>query len=1244
MIKFHYCRAYKKKVEGLTYNSVISSKFEDLSSRNRLVNTGNLHDYGNGLYSLKTHTPQAKIIIQKAEVDDNSIYFIRDIIMNKDLDFQFKNYVHPQLKSGVWLQENSLDERDIKIYKAEELNRRQSFEANSRIAPPTEVTEWLSDYKLNIRYDIFESEDWVRYALSESEMEGMRDKDVKSFARLIESVVDSRVENIDQEVLSKGSITSYSAKEGNFGIIFSRTKVEGCDRVILHNGAHLEKQLEHWEKALSKASTRILDIFCDIDSISRYAYRAYPKWTIKSDDLWFAIQKNDELSNLSLTQDQIQFFEKFKFPYYINGQAGSGKSTMLYYLFANAYFYKCTGAIKGEILFLTENEKLLEHTQKAVFDLLSNNPEFDGLNINHLTNLDSNFKSFKDFLLDQVPEEDKLLFHQSKYLDFSRFRELYEESRIPESTKRKFTAEESWFTIITYIFGYDSSKRISSELYQSEVFSKGRKIPLEKFKGVESNVLPFYIKLIQDEGYWDKLKVIRYLQKNKTAVPKYSVVICDEAQDFCRVELRFILKLSELLAYDLSQLDQVPVVFAGDPNQTVNPTEFREREMTEMLHTELKKLAHFDYNNDDSVYNPIYNYRSTQSVVSLANFVQYYRKKNFDVRLVRPQVPKRPDATPIPRPNLFFQYSNILEDSELYENLITKIKYKVFIVPVDKEEKSKFVDAHPILSSVEDADIKTSIEAKGAEYDQVVLYGFGEYYDKTFGELAEITNQSDDESFRRAFFFNKLYVGVTRAKKELIIIDNDSSKNGFWKSLVNKSKISDSQWEELNEFKDSTIVYNPDSLNNVISSSKEDALNNAYKDKEQGIYDSNSARLKVAANQFFKLGIKEEYFICSAIAESIKGNWEHAARLYLQAGSKKDNLEHAAKCFFSGQLFNDLSTTIGTRLKNTNQDVRVAISNLMQGNSLANRDIELFNNNRGTLRKLTRETSWRSQFIDRLIQDSSLERPLEFKRDLTEVYQYIAFEQDKELWGVIGRLSYELEEFERALDAWDRIDQGNTREYVCAKIHVASASKNHVAEVNWLGKLVELENSDEINKKSEDRIIQIYNSLENPDFNSPTFLFTIYSTLLSRQPGDHLSSIGHITEKAFEFQKTQLESKYLNLIKQNRLGQKAMDHAVYRWAKTKQLIAHELGNTEWLEELNQEYKELCKQLSTKFRSFTMSEINDLPRYPKDVSLVPPHHIKNISIKGFRRFSNITLEGLGQFNLIVGDNNVGKLHY
>jgi hypothetical protein len=113
---------------------------------------------------------------------------------------------------------------------------------------------------------------------------------------------------------------------------------------------------------------------------------------------------------------------------------------MLYYLFANAYFYKCFGEIRGEIIFLTENEELLKHTKKSVVELLQCNPEFE-LSLEDIANVDSHFISFKQFLINLILEEDREIFPSDLYLDFSKFKSLYEASQVPNHIKKKYSPE-----------------------------------------------------------------------------------------------------------------------------------------------------------------------------------------------------------------------------------------------------------------------------------------------------------------------------------------------------------------------------------------------------------------------------------------------------------------------------------------------------------------------------------------------------------------------------------------------------------------------------------------------------------------------------------------------------------------------------------------------------------------------------------------------------------------------------------
>lgn len=1233
MLRFHFCEDFENKIHGEPFEELVKGKILENSKRDKLRNTGSITCFG-CIYILRTNTPKTRTIIQEKRIELNNqevnAYFIRDIIFGNNFDYHYGKVIFNQLKNNEWLENNPLPEKEIEqFFQNYEAEKKQHI--NQTEKTPAHLMSWLTDYKVIAHHTIFEMESWVKYALNDSVSIGMNDTDVKTFAALLNDVIQQDINVLTNVIKAENEIKICTAQKYDIGVIYSRIEMSSRPVFVLFNAAHLRRQSEHWETAISEIQNTAVPFEKDINSISRNAYRAYPHWTVSDYDKWFAIQKNHELSNLSLTVEQMEFFEKFKFPCYINGQAGSGKSTMLYYLFANTYWYKSLGEIQGDIIFLTENEHLLDVTRQSVFDLLSNNPEFNDLTFEHRKNVSKHFASFKEFLQALLPESDRQFFPKEKYLSFAKFKGLYEESYIEHYIKNRYSAEEAWFTIINYIYGYEFDKTITDYSYynKKDIINK---IPKETFDGIVEHVLPYYRKLIEEEEYWDKLKIIKYINENIVVEKKYAVVMCDEAQDFCKVELQFILYLSEYLKYDLSETEQVPIVFAGDPNQTVNPSGFREREMNDMLYTELEKVS-FNYNKGESVYDPKFNFRSAQPVISLANFIQYYRRKNFDIRMVAPQIPKRPEPVEERNFNFFYNYEMLTNQPELKENLKDIIKYKRFIVPVDSHEIEKYRSSSPLLSLIPDIDIKTAIESKGAEYKQVVLYGFGEYYLERIGNL---TDNDQIPEFVRRYFFNKLYVGITRAQDELIIIDSRESQDNFWKKLVDEIKITERLWQEqLLPIQHEVILYDADSVNGLIQSTRETALENAKRDKEQGMIDENPSRLKLAGNQFVKFGKIEEGYNCFALAEEILLNYKKAGDTYL----KNNKFDRAATAYFKGELFEILKKEAKLQGKTLKTDLQIILSQLMLGDKLLSTDIELLYKQRHLLHEITTEINWRRKLINALIQDAENKRENEQQRNLIDILETIAHENDTELWKIIAEKHYKLRYFERAIDIWDRVEMLDTKKYTLAKIELAKTNNNQEEELIWLGELIDYKTDRKELEKIENRIVQLYrNNMPNENISNHYYFLVAYRVFLIQNSSD-IQELGQTVEQHFEYELSNLIDFYEKLLTDKRLNEKIAEFVIERIAKNRFKLQPETA--EWLEEFNVWYQETARQLELLFYPFSEKDIEELPILPGKIYWEPPNFLTNMTVKNFRRFEELELTNLGNFNLIVGDNNVGK---
>lgn len=1235
MIHFYFCDPFKEKLKGLAVSSQekINKKFLEYKKRDDLKNIGNVESLcGGELYILKIKQPESRIIIQLNEInnfnDESKVFFVRDIITNVKFDREYGRLLYGKIKRGDWLSENPLMDEDIDNFKLA-YSQNKIIVKSSLSYPPEELINWFNYFDLTLKNEIFETKEWVAYALENKLNNGMLDKYVNTFRIAINHIISS---NEDFPIIKNdNNMNIYQYVSNNIGIIFSKIILNENEYLLLHYGAHIEVQKEYWEECLHNIEINKREYIPDEETLYRLSFRSYPKWTLKEDELWFRIAKSEENSNLSLTTEQVDFLKNFKFPCYINGQAGSGKSTLLYYIFANIIFLKHLDYISGEIIFLTENEQLLDDTVQNVFDLLGNNPEFQ-LPMEEIIKNKNCFDSFKNFLLNMLNENDLENFEDDKYLHFPIFKNFYETSTIKGSIINEYSAEEVWFVIVTYIYGHDVNIKITSENYEDKINNKARKITLERFKDIETHVLPFYDSLL-DKGYWDKLKIIRYIDKNinidlKT---KYSVIVCDESQDFCKVELSFILKQSNYLQYDLSKIEQMPIIFAGDSNQTVNPTGFSDAEMTSLLYQELQEIK-FNYNSENTFYSPNLNYRSSAQVVNLANFIQFHRMKHLGMTKKLPQESKRPEQNIDEHFNIFLNYETINSIHDLKDDLHKKLKYKIFIVPTNSEEKLIYKKDSELLSQFEDIEIKTSVESKGAEYKQVVLYGFGEYFLKYFKDLE---NSNQDDEFQKMYYFNKLYVAITRAKAELIIIDSAESKELFWEVLVNNVDIANQNgWSKLKSIQSKTIVYNSDSIKNILESTKEDAFENAKEDKKLGEFYQNPSRLKVAASQFLRLGNMEDANICLGLAEEIDHNYKSSAEYFLKA----NKFELASIAYFKGRYFNDLEK-IGISLQSIDHEIRIIITRIMNNELILDSEIQKLTNNISDVLNITKDLQWRDELIKVLISFLDKINDLKYRNDFINLLETIAKTQDLLLNKRIGLFYFTVGNYKKAIKTWERIDFYDHENYYFAKLKFYEEKDDSINSIIFLYELIKYK--DENQKKGYyQKIVDIHSKNDTLDIESTEseYFLIIYETYIMLEDLNNAISFSTIVEEKVYV--SELEACYQKIIQNNVITKKIFNYLIEQWAK---IVVDNIESFEdnYLDIVNKEYQIQSEKYQLPFKPFTIEEIQNLSNPLDEFKLEPSGHFSNLTIRNFRQFDSLSLTDIGQFNLIVGDNNVGK---
>ena len=228
-------------------------------------------------------------------------------------------------------------------------------------------------------------------------------------------------------------------------------------------------------------------------------------------------------------------------------------------------------------------------------------------------------------------------------------------------------------------------------------------------------------------------------------VPLFDFVIADEIQDLTEIQIYCLIRLAR---------NRNNLLFSGDINQTIRPTYFHTGRIESILKTSNTHLGFIKHQ-------LVKNYRSTKEVVDLANQV-------VNLRIQRLGLNKKNDYYEIPirgeqHPIYYFDAKHPLEMVKLIETGLNR-HYVAIVVP-DEEEKKNFER----LTQQKGA-VFTVEEIKGIEKDYIICYNVMTKY-KTAWET--ILNQDVMYQNQYRYYFNLLYVALTRARHHLCFIEED---------------------------------------------------------------------------------------------------------------------------------------------------------------------------------------------------------------------------------------------------------------------------------------------------------------------------------------------------------------------------------------------------------------------------------------------------------------------------------------
>ncbi len=369
--------------------------------------------------------------------------------------------------------------------------------------------------------------------------------------------------------------------------------------------------------------------------------------------------------------------------------------------------------------------------------------------------------------------------NDSQEVDFLSFDELLGSIALPPGREMGYSKFVKWFQPFRNTVKIRDSHKLYEEIkgvLTGMAVDKPHLEPEEYLGlGVKQSIFPEaeraevydifqkYLKAVLKGDDWHDVNIVSYGHLKKVS-PTYDFVVVDEVQDLTNIQIQLILK---------GLKNPGDFILCGDSNQIVHPNFFSWSRVKTMFYEqpckqtskEIIRILHTNYRNSPE----ITEMANRLLLIKNARFGSIDRESNYLV-------------TSCSRSSGIIEF---LEDSpkvrnELNSRTAQSAKFAV-LVPrdEDKEHAAAFFKT-PLLFSIH--------EAKGLEYDNIILYNFISGNSREFADIASGLTDADlkkDLKYSRAkdkadksleaykFYINSLYVAVTRGIKNLHVLEKN---------------------------------------------------------------------------------------------------------------------------------------------------------------------------------------------------------------------------------------------------------------------------------------------------------------------------------------------------------------------------------------------------------------------------------------------------------------------------------------
>ena len=368
--------------------------------------------------------------------------------------------------------------------------------------------------------------------------------------------------------------------------------------------------------------------------------------------------------------------------------------------------------------------------------------------------------------------------HAAQEALFLSYREFVESIRVPPGREAGWRDFAGWFARLRQAFKEFDGHQVFEEIRGVLAAAPDGVLTRDEYLalGIRQSIFPIELRdKLYDlfEKYRDWLAEAKLYDLNlvaqdwqRLAAPRYDFVVIDEVQDITTVQLALVLKTLRKPGHFL---------LCGDFNQIVHPNFFSWSQVKSLFWKD-PKLAE-----RQELHVLTANFRNGLEATRVANqllkikqrrFGSIDRESNFLVQAVggdTGQVSLMPDKE--------------LGKRELDQKIRQSTQFAVLVMRDEDKVEARRHFATPLLFSIH--------EAKGLEYENIILYRFISDHRAEFSDIVEGVARADlaveTLDYRRAkdksdkslevykFFVNSLYVALTRAIRNIYIIESDTA-------------------------------------------------------------------------------------------------------------------------------------------------------------------------------------------------------------------------------------------------------------------------------------------------------------------------------------------------------------------------------------------------------------------------------------------------------------------------------------